>query len=554
MISLYEIEIRHEGLNKYKVIRGKDWYIVEQKAEMQKRVWDEMWEKKQEQLQRKLEREREAKEIQQKKELAEKLTFEAKEQIENIENTLLHTLSVDDKIDWEELKDTSSFTVPEPEKPNELEIPKEPLRSDANYQPKFGLLEKFISSKKQKKIDEINDRFNTDYANWEKEKERILKLNAELKESYEKELAKWNEDKKRFLEKQLENNKTVDDFRESYLNGSPSAIIEYCDLVLSKSIYPDNFPQEFEIDYNENNKTLIVEYILPAPDHLPTIKEVKYIQNRDEFKEIHLSDTAKRKMYDNLIYQITLRTIHELFEADDIDAIQSIVFNGWVNSIDKATGKEVEACILSIQTSKHEFEEINLAHVDPKLCFKNLKGIGSPKLHSLTPIASIQQISREDSRFVSSYGVADSLDETVNLAAMDWEDFEHLIRELFEKEFNQTGGEVKVTQASRDGGVDAIAFDPDPIRGGKIVIQAKRYTNVVGVSAVRDLYGTVLNEGATKGILVSTADYGTDAYNFAKDKPITLLNGNNLLHLLQKHGYKAKINLKEAKEYLNQNK
>jgi len=34
---------------------------------------------------------------------------------------------------------------------------------------------------------------------------------------------------------------------------------------------------------------------------------------------------------------------------------------------------------------------------------------------------------------------------------------------------------VKVTQASRDRGVDAIAFDPDPIRGGKFVIQAKRY-------------------------------------------------------------------------------
>ena len=82
---------------------------------------------------------------------------------------------------------------------------------------------------------------------------------------------------------------------------------------------------------------------------------------------------------------------------------------------------------------------------------------------------------------------------------MDWEDFEHLIRELFEKEFSVNGGEVKVTQASRDGGVDAVAFDPDPIRGGKIVIQAKRYTNTVGVSAVRDLYGTVLNEGATKG-------------------------------------------------------
>ena len=39
---------------------------------------------------------------------------------------------------------------------------------------------------------------------------------------------------------------------------------------------------------------------------------------------------------------------------------------------------------------------------------------------------------------------------------------------------------MKITQASKDGGVDAVAFDPDPIRGGKIVIQAKRYTNVVG--------------------------------------------------------------------------
>src|SRR5208337_4964154 len=137
-----------------------------------------------------------------------------------------------------------------------------------------------------------------------------------------------------------------------------------------------------------------------------------------------------------------------------------------------------------------------------------------------------------------------------NLAAMDWLDFENLIRELFEKEFSKNGGEVKITQASRDGGVDAIAFDPDPIRGGKIVIQAKRYTNTVGVSAVRDLYGTVVNEGATKGILVTTADYGPDAYEFAKNKPLTLMNGGNLLHLLEKHGHKANIDLKAAKKLL----
>ena len=109
---------------------------------------------------------------------------------------------------------------------------------------------------------------------------------------------------------------------------------------------------------------------------------------------------------------------------------------------------------------------------------------------------------------------------------------------------------MKLTQSSRDGGVDAVAFDPDPIRGGKIIIQAKRYTNLVGVSAVRDLYGTMLNEGAMKGLLVTTSYFGTDAYEFAKDKPLTLINGEELLYLLQKHGYKAKINLTEAKESL----
>jgi len=119
--------------------------------------------------------------------------------------------------------------------------------------------------------------------------------------------------------------------------------------------------------------------------------------------------------------------------------------------------------------------------------------------------------------------------------------FEHLVREIFEKEFSKGGGEVKVTQSSRDGGVDAIAFDPDPIRGGKIVIQAKRYTNVVGISNVRDLFGTVINEGANRGVLIITSDFGSDSHNFVKDKPISLINGNNLLFLLNKYGYNANI-------------
>ncbi len=61
-----------------------------------------------------------------------------------------------------------------------------------------------------------------------------------------------------------------------------------------------------------------------------------------------------------------------------------------------------------------------------------------------------------------------------------------------------------------------------------------------------------MNEGATKGILVTTADYGPDAYNFAKNKPLTLMSGSNLLFLLEKHGHHARINIVEAKHFFNE--
>ena len=161
------------------------------------------------------------------------------------------------------------------------------------------------------------------------------------------------------------------------------------------------------------------------------------------------------------------------------------------------------------------------------------------------------KFNKSDSRFVKGEDVLDGVGEK-NLASMDWQEFEHLIREIFEKEYSKPGAEVKITQASRDRGVDAIAFDPDPLHGGKYVIQAKRYTNTVDVSSVRDLWGTVMNEGADRGILVTTSDYGRDSIEFSKDKPLTLLNGSELLHLLKKHGYNAKIDLKEAKKLLEE--
>ncbi len=110
-------------------------------------------------------------------------------------------------------------------------------------------------------------------------------------------------------------------------------------------------------------------------------------------------------------------------------------------------------------------------------------------------------------------------------------EFEGLITNLFEA----MGLNTRQTQASRDGGVDCAAFDPRPVFGGKVVIQAKRYGHTVGVSAVRDLFGTMQNEGATKGILVTTGGYWNAAFGFATGKPLEPPDGGNLLYLPEEH-------------------
>ena len=566
-LEKFVIEISHEELNKYKLIKGDDAHVVKRKALVEMDHWDEMWEKQLEKQRKALEREQKAQAIEDKNKVAGEKTEQARAELARLDGILEYTLDIDDTVDWEQLKVKTDYPVPQPEKPKvppkpqSPDIPSEPKRTDQAYQPKLSIIDKIIPSKKQVKLYDAAKRFKHDHDTWLKNREAELervkkeieaykKTIKELQEQYIAVANKWMVERKKFLQERDQSNAAIDKKKEKYLSGDLSSVMDYCDIVLTNSNYPDYFPKTYELDYNPENKIIIVDYQLPSPDVIPTVTEVKYVQARDEYQEKNISQSQLNKLYDSVLYQIGLRTIHELYEADVINGLQSVVFNGYVTSIDPATGQKATSCVFSVQANKEEFRQINLANINPKACFKKLRGVSSSKLHSLTPIAPILQIDKDDRRFVSSYDVTSELDDNYNLAAMDWEDFEHLIRELFEKEFSAAGGEVKVTQASRDGGIDAVAFDPDPIRGGKIVIQAKRYTNTVGVSAVRDLYGTVMNEGANKGILVTTADYGPDAYSFAKGKPLTLLSGSNLLHLLDKHGHSFKIDLKEAKKIL----
>jgi restriction system protein len=58
---------------------------------------------------------------------------------------------------------------------------------------------------------------------------------------------------------------------------------------------------------------------------------------------------------------------------------------------------------------------------------------------------------------------------------------------------------------------------------------------------------TVVHEGANRGILMTTSGFGGDAYDFAKSHPISLIDGGQLLGLLDQHGYRFRIDLQEAR-------
>jgi restriction system protein len=537
------IDVRHDGLHAYRRITGRDKYVVEAKAAAQLAAWNEKWAKMQQ-------KERTLYTKEQKKESAARRTHKATEALGVIEDILTNAMERDSRFDWERLKETSQFSKAAPILPVKRPIPAEPLIYEPKYRPQLGLLDRLISSRKLRRVEEAKRLFDEDLARWQAEVVAVNLGNSTADEEYNKAIRKWEGEKAEYYTAQKARNAEIDAQRSAYSERQPDAVVNYCDLVLTDSEYPDSFPKSWQLDYKPESHLLLIDYSLPNIESIPRLKEVRYVQARDEFTESNLGDAAVEKIYDAVLYKITLRSLHELITADVANSLDSIVFNGWVRAIEAATGQETNGCILSIQVNKEEFSTINLAKAEPKACFKKLKGVGSSKLAALVPIRPILQLDTQDERFVPSYAVEDTIDSTMNLAAMDWEDFEHLIREVFEKEFSNDNSEVKITRASRDGGVDAVVFDQDPLRGGKIVIQAKRYTNTVGVSAVRDLYGTVVNEGANKGILVTTADYGPDAYEFARDKPLTLLSGSNLLHLLAKHGHQARIDLKEAKQIL----
>lgn len=469
------------------------------------------------------------------------------EQRLELQSLLKHIQEEPIRFNYDDLKQYEKFSEIEPSEPFYIPLPQEINSEDFN--PKFSIFDKIFISQKNKKIKLASELLQNALRERENQVDDINKKNLLCKENYENEHNQWVENKEKFEKSQNDFNSKISEREENFHKNERKEIEFYFKQIIKNIRIPNELLLNFELSYDSKSKILIINYDLPEKEIISNIKTIKYIATRKEFTETFLKDTEVNSIYNEIIYQLSLRISNDIYISDIYNQIDSIVFNGIYFGINKSTGIEEEKCILSLQTSKNDFLKINLKQVDAKSCFQKFKGVSGANLADYISVPPIINFDKNDNRFISSKEVLNKI-EGVNLASMDWEDFEHLVREVFEKEFSGNNAEIKITQSSRDGGVDAVVFDPDPIRGGKYIIQAKRYTNVVGVSAVRDLYGTIINEGASKGILVTTSWYGSDSREFAKDKPIILIDGDNLIYMMKKHGYNARIDIDEAKRNL----
>lgn len=328
--------------------------------------------------------------------------------------------------------------------------------------------------------------------------------------------------------------------------GDRHSVSEYIEIVLRSSPYPDGFPIERHAGYVPESSLLAVEWYLPPVDVVPEHKSFRHVKTRKVIEPTARPVPETRQMYQGVIAQIALRTLREVFDSDPDGLISTIVFNGRVHAVDPVTGQRVQPHLITLRATREQYAPLVLS--EPK--FKPVECIRrhffadvSPHPDELVPVEPVMPYSMADPRAVDPVDVISDIDKRPNLLDLKPKEFEAFIQNLFAK----MGFDTQLFRASGDGGVDCIAYDPHPITGGKFLIQAKLYTHTVQPTHVRDLWGTVQHEGATKGIMITTSGYGPDSYRFAGGKPLNLIDGSGLLALCHQHDIPARI-LRQGKK------
>ncbi|MEU6314464.1 restriction endonuclease [Streptomyces sp. NPDC047014] len=364
----------------------------------------------------------------------------------------------------------------------------------------------------------------------------------------QQQLAAYRQQYDRWAAQQLagirEHNSGLTELTAALRAGDPEAAVEYFSAALyASAAWPESLPRQVAAAYDPAPRQLVLDWELPGFAVVPEARAVQYLPSTDQDRIKPRSATERRGVYKDLLAQCMLLVVRELYAADEFGVLDSVVVNGFVDCHDPATGQEARFMLATVPAERAAFTGLRLQQVSAVDCLvSGLGGQVSARPDQLTPVRPGRRPDEVGGGVVSHGGHAAGAgggggDEEPDLFAMDPIDFENLVAELF----RAMGMEAVTTQRSGDGGVDVEALDPAPIRGGRIVVQVKRYRNTVPPTAVRDLYGTVQDAGANKGVLVTTSSFGPGSYTFANGKPLELVPGVQLVELLHQYGLRGRL-------------
>ncbi|XUL89234.1 hypothetical protein ACQ86D_23465 [Streptomyces galilaeus] len=321
----------------------------------------------------------------------------------DIDGLLTWTLDMDDYVDLESLK-ISAVEHP-PFTPGRMAVPA-PSVPEPAYEPEPvyeepaapGGLSAMLGGKKrhQQAVEGARTAFADAHRHWERAKEAAhssyVKKAAQREKSEAKrvaELSAAEEKYKQECEKReadaSAHNAEVAKLINDLAFDVESAIQEYVGIVLSNSVYPEVFPVEHDHVFNLASRELSLKVTVPEPSSVPAVKAYRYVKAKDEIASTNLPVREKKERYANAVWQVAVRSLHEVFEADRAGKVHSIALAVGVDTVDPATGRPAAVPLVIVAADRETFNSFDLAKVIPQATLQHLGAAISKSPFDLVP-------------------------------------------------------------------------------------------------------------------------------------------------------------------------
>jgi restriction system protein len=315
----------------------------------------------------------------------------------------------------------------------------------------FGWLLPGVLRTYERKVKEAASTFKKEFAAFE---ERESHRQASLERGRQEYEAQREKDKSDVAK----HNQAIEQLKGALAKGDISSAPAYFELVIGAIPLPDGFPNEVQVAALPDSRQLVIEYEFPSIDVVPEIATYKYNRQRDEIIPAPRTEKQRKELHAKTLAQLTLLILSSVYRARHPSLVDCVTINGMLEAIDPATGRNKRGCVISVRATQDAIASLNLNQVDPFACLKTLSASVSRGSNELMPVKPIIEFDMVDSRFVDTTDIMATLDQRPNLMELSPSDFEALITNLFSK----MGLDTKLTQASRDGGVDVWPSTQDP--------------------------------------------------------------------------------------------